>query len=433
MVVLWSYWLSIIIVYYFRFGEKLRYSGVVKLLRLFKDYKVFTDTYIPPNLINREEKLSRLVDFYRYITESPGEFSRIAVIYGTVRGRSGIGKTTLAKLTAARIAELARRNGFTVKPVYVNVYSMTGVNQILTSITSQLGIRGVKPRGSSPIELMKAILDDSIMRNYYILLIIDEIQSILRRRGFSEEQLIYLFFRYTEIFEGIVDSYRIYPLLVVFDMIEWGKMPGQLRSMVGLEVGLQPYKSYELYDILYDRIERGLVDPTRFPPALVEMISDYLGYDKSGEGNARTAISVSRQAVETAEARGDDAVREEYVREALSMVGTFKVSEYSVESLGLHQKILLYALTLLSLKTEGDWVTMGVLEDEYKTVCEWLNEKPRVHSQIFEYIRELSFKGLVQTSLSGRGMRGRTTLIRISPDIPVNPLKMLLEKELNMA
>ena len=402
-------------------------------MRLFKDYKVFTDSYIPPNLVNREEKLTRLVEFYKYMTESPGEFSRIAVIYGTVRGRSGIGKTTLAKLTAKRISELATRNGYRIRPVYVNVYSMTGVNQILTSIINQLGIKGVKPRGSSPIELMKAILDDALSKDYYIMLIIDEIQSILKRRGFNEEQLIYLFFRYTEIFEGVVDSYRIYPLLVVFDMIEWGKMPGQLRSMVGLEVGLQPYKSYELYDILYDRIERGLIDSARFPPALVEMITDYLGYDKSGEGNARTAINVARQAVETAETSGDNVIREEYVREALSMVGTFKISEYSVESLGLHQKILLYALSLLSLKTEGDWVTMGLLEEEYKTVCEWLDEKPRVHSQLFEYVKELSFKGLIQTSLSGKGMRGRTTLIRISPDIPVNPLKMLLEKELHLA
>ena len=400
---------------------------------LFKDYKVFTESYIPPNLVNREEKLSKLVDYYKYITESPGSFSRIAVIYGTVRGRSGIGKTTLARLAALRVSEMARRNGYNVKPVYVNVYSMTGVNQILSSIIGQLGIRGVKPRGSSPIELMKAILDDAYRNDYYIILIIDEIQSILRRRGFSEEQLVYLFFRYNEVFSGLLDSYRIYPMLVVFDMIEWGKMPGQIRSMVGLEIGLQPYSSYELYDILYDRIERGLLEPSRFPSSLIEMIAEYLGYDRSGEGNARTAINVARQSVEAAEARGDDVVKEEYVREALSMVGTFKVSEYSVESLGLHQKILLYALTLLALRNEGDWITMGLLEDEYRSVCEWLGEKPRVHSQIFEYVKELSFKGIIQTTLSGKGMRGRTTLVRVSPDIPVNPLKMLLEKELKLA
>ncbi len=400
---------------------------------LFKDYKVFTESYIPSNLINREEKLSKLVDYYKYITESPGSFSRIAVIYGTVRGRSGIGKTTLARLAALRVSEMARRNGYNVKPVYVNVYSMTGVNQILSSIIGQLGIRGVKPRGSSPIELMKAILDDAYRKDYYIILIVDEIQSILRRRGFSEEQLVYLFFRYNEVFSGLLDSYRIYPMLVVFDMIEWGKMPGQIRSMVGLEIGLQPYSSYELYDILYDRIERGLLEPSRFPSSLIEMIAEYLGYDRSGEGNARTAINVARQSVEAAEARGDDVVKEEYVREALSMVGTFKVSEYSVESLGLHQKILLYALTLLALRNEGDWITMGLLEDEYRSVCEWLGEKPRVHSQIFEYVKELSFKGIIQTTLSGKGMRGRTTLVRVSPDIPVNPLKMLLEKELKLA
>jgi len=402
-------------------------------LGLFKDYKVFTESYIPSNLINREEKLSKLVDYYKYITESPGSFSRIAVVYGTVRGRSGIGKTTLARLAALRVSEMARRNGYNVKPVYVNVYSMTGVNQILSSIIGQLGIRGVKPRGSSPIELMKAILDDAYRKDYYIILIVDEIQSILRRRGFSEEQLVYLFFRYNEVFSGLLDSYRIYPMLVVFDMIEWGKMPGQIRSMVGLEIGLQPYSSYELYDILYDRIERGLLEPSRFPSSLIEMIAEYLGYDRSGEGNARTAINVARQSVEAAEARGDDVVKEEYVREALSMVGTFKVSEYSVESLGLHQKILLYALTLLALRNEGDWITMGLLEDEYRSVCEWLGEKPRVHSQIFEYVKELSFKGIIQTTLSGKGMRGRTTLVRVSPDIPVNPLKMLLEKELKLA
>lgn len=57
---------------------------------------------------------------------------------------------------------------------------------------------------------------------------------------------------------------------------------------------------------------------------------------------------------------------------------------------------------------------MGEVEKEYKVVCEEFNEKPRAHTQTWKYLKNLSQVGLVSTKVSGKGQRGKTTLIGLS-------------------
>nr|MCG2909603.1 cell division control protein Cdc6 [Stygiolobus sp.] len=81
-------------------------------------------------------------------------------------------------------------------------------------------------------------------------------------------------------------------------------------------------------------------------------------------------------------------------------------------------------------RREGlDFFPMGKVEEEYRYISKTLGEEPRRHTQVFENIRKLKLMGLINTRQSGKGMRGRTTLISLP--IPIsNELEELIDKEI---
>jgi len=61
---------------------------------------------------------------------------------------------------------------------------------------------------------------------------------------------------------------------------------------------------------------------------------------------------------------------------------------------------------------------MGEVEEMYKLVCEEYNEKPLAHTQFWKYIRNLDSCGMITTKISGKGVRGKTTLIGLTAPSP---------------
>lgn len=77
----------------------------------------------------------------------------------------------------------------------------------------------------------------------------------------------------------------------------------------------------------------------------------------------------------------------------------------------LHQLLIIKALIQLVKRNRNEEVQMGTLENEYQKLCIDFGEEPRKHTQIYENIRRLRQYGVLNTRQSGKGMRGRTTLI----------------------
>ncbi|MEM3847975.1 MAG: cell division control protein Cdc6, partial [Metallosphaera sp.] len=81
------------------------------------------------------------------------------------------------------------------------------------------------------------------------------------------------------------------------------------------------------------------------------------------------------------------------------------------------------------LKTSS--IQIGRLEKEYRDLCQELGEEPRRHTQVYEYVKRMKLMGILETQQSGRGMRGRTTLISFS--VPISQdLESLIIKNLRM-
>ena len=86
------------------------------------------------------------------------------------------------------------------------------------------------------------------------------------------------------------------------------------------------------------------------------------------------------------------------------------------------------AISALLKKGDSTSVTIGEVEKSYSALCEDMNVAAYHHNQVWSDINELSRKGIIETQLSGKGMRGRTTMIGLSL-VSAKELMGELEKE----
>ncbi|MEB3773485.1 MAG: AAA family ATPase [Desulfurococcales archaeon] len=396
--------------------------------RIFKDPKWLDEGQIPPTLRVRRREAEMLIRRYLNRFYSGAAASDITLIYGSI-GRVGIGKTTLGRFVGKAVEDSVGRYGVKAKYIYINVFAAPSIHQILALLAMQVGLR-INVRGITAIEALRAIVDHLERRNMYALVVLDEFQSLLLSSKSSWDDL-YLLLRVHEEVPTRDGLNRIFFLLIASDIrilsLMKDRIP-QVESQIGFKIHLKPYTPEELYEILEQRAELAL-KPTAWQPYLLEMIADSFGYRESesrGDGNARKAITSLRMAAERAEAEDSYMITENHIRWAISenMAGYIPVTE--LRALSFHELLLLLALSKEVLY-RGGYVTTGELTKRYQEIAEHYNERPRGHSQLNVYIRNLSNLGFIEARGSGKGIRGRTTLLRISPEIPVDRLVEVLE------
>jgi cell division control protein 6 len=393
--------------------------------RIFKDRFVFDESYRPRRLLVRDREASLLISRYMAKLDEMAGFTDVSLIYGSI-GRVGIGKTTVATYVGRSLEELAGRRGVNFKHVYINTFGAPSLHQILSVIVDQLGMN-ISVRGSSAIEVLKAVVDHAYLRDMFILLVLDEFQSLLLSPKISEDDL-YLLMRVYEEIPSRDGVNRISYLLVASDFRVTAYMREripQVESQIGFRMHLKPYTSDELKVILRQRAEEGLVEGV-WDDYHIELISEYFGEDRGGDGSARKAILTLRMAAELAEAEGSSIIREDHVRRALSENALAYIPLDELRALSTHELLVMLALTSLVME-KGGWATTGELMDRYEEIARYYGEQPRGHTQFHTYIKNLTTMGLMDVRPSGKGVRGRTSIIRLSPEIPADRMREVLE------
>jgi cell division control protein 6 len=199
---------------------------------------------------------------------------------------------------------------------------------------------------------------------------------------------------------------------------------------------LKPYTSDQLFTILKYRAEQafyeGVVDDE-----ILKFIADYEGSDRGGGGNARNALEILLKAGDLAEQEGSNRIKIEHVRKAIMSTSRELISVADALLYSpLHELIILWAVIRLLRRTGKTHVRMGEVEKEYILLCETLGEQPRRHTQVYEYVMNLKKAGIIDARASGKGQRGRTTLISIpyGPlDIFENYVQDLIEKRMKVS
>ncbi|GAB6147923.1 Cdc6/Cdc18 family protein [Stetteria hydrogenophila] len=399
--------------------------------RIIKNFDVFEDTYLPPDLPHREREVNLLLSNYVRKLLQGSTFSDISVIYGTT-GRVGIGKTTLARYVGRTLEEIGRREGVKVRYVHVNVFGMPSLNAILSQVIVKLipSFRDDVLRGYSPVELLKLLVNYVYERNMYLLIALDEFQNLLASDKITD---LYMLFRiYEEIpSEG---SDRVSILLVAYDHIALSlmkkKLP-QVESQLNLRIKLDGYTSYELEKILEQRVELGFNDPNSIDPYLLSLIAGSIGVDRGRDGSARRAIKALYKAALYAENEGKSVIEEEDVRRALADLSPYRLTMQDLASLNLHELLILKAIADLILRTGKGWVTTDEIYGAYSNLAEEVGDRPRRKSQFHEYLNKLVAVGLIEKKPAGIAGRGRLQEIRLVGEIPSRNLIELIDYVVN--
>lgn len=389
---------------------------------VFEKNNVLNPDYIPKNLPHREKQVRELSINFRDILATPGS-SSIRVV---ISGKTGTGKTVTTKKFGELFTQVGKEKGIRIVYLHINCHRQRTLYLILMEIARQLNLQ-IPNRGLSSQETFKLIYDYLEKRNIQLIITLDEFDYFIST---SPVEDIYFLVRVYDELNVIVK--RIHYIFIVREMSSLSGLDKSIKDHILKNIiDFPPYVSSELYDILTDRI----INEKAFREGAVEedavkFIADIYGADKGGSGNARLAIETLELAGKIADSDGSLLVTVDHAKKANSKINPeLSIIIDTIKDLDLHHLLVIKAVIDLHKREKADFFSMGTVEEQYNLVAKELGESPRRHTQLFEYIRRLKLMGLITTRQSGKGMRGRTTLISLSIPLSVE-LDGLITKEI---
>ena len=385
---------------------------------VFKDESKLDINYVPPRLPHRRLQLDLLNQFFRSLVESPGKMAQRVLI----TGRIGTGKTVLSQHFGLQITKDAKEKGINLQCVHVNCRECKGSLFLVLQRTISKFHPHFPKRGYSAEEILHVLVQILDEQNSYLILTLDELDALIRNEG--SEPLYNL----TRIQEDRPNAPRRLSLICILREIEClGSLDPSTRSTLQHNViHLAEYSRSQLLDILSDRVNLafriGAVSG-----GVLDLIAELAS---SEGGDARYGIELLWRAGKYADVSQLAEVSAECVRMAASSVYP-TVSKDVLSSLGLHEKLFLLGVARRFKLTGTVHMSIGEAEESYAIVCEEYGQRKLGHTQVWNYVKELSAVGIIESRLSGVGQRGKTTIISLSR-VPASDLERELMKALSV-
>lgn len=362
---------------------------------MFRDRNLLRHDYMPANLPHREEQIKRLGSVLAPALSK----ERVSNLFAY--GKTGTGKTIVAKFVLERLQKKARDHGRAVDTSYVNC-RIAGTNyRVIADLCRALG-QEVPFTGLAVGELIDRLRDGLQSRGSAFLVVLDEIDALVKRS--EDDSILYELTRINERLEGgWIGVIGISNDLHFKDFLD----PRVLSSLGEEELVFKPYSSEELYDILRVRAEQafqvGVLDDgaLRLCAALA-----------AGEhGDARRALDLLRVSGEIGERNRENRIVESHVRMAQQKVEHDRVTEV-LSSLPLHSRILLISVSHLESARKESSVTGDVYE-VYRELCAAAAVEPLTQRRVSGLLNELDIMGIVNARVVSFGRYGRTKKIRL--------------------
>ncbi len=383
------------------FDEILAGKGV------FLDKSVLSPHYVPEILLYREDEIRKIMLAIAPVLQ--GMKAKNLFIYGL----TGTGKTCSVKQVLSKLKEKADPRVFTV---YMNCRVYDTRYKVLQKVITEFKPHFAKTGHSFSI-LYEEMLDwiensKSDLKGRHLVVILDEIDMVS-----DLDSLVYTLVRANDDLTGGSVS-----LIGISNKVNFKQKldPRSKSALCEEEIVFQPYNAVQLKGILGQRaqsaFEKGIIEENAIN--LASAIA-------AGEnGDARYAFLLLLRAGELVESRPDGSRRisDKDVEEARKLADEDKAFEV-ISTLPQHQQLLLYSLAGLSedvqykrlVEDGGDKLYFsGEVYERYASLAKRLGHVPRTSRWYREYLNELEMLGLVNMVSSGKGVRGHTTLIKLS-------------------
>jgi len=383
---------------------------------VFLDRNVLSPHYIPDTLPHREKEIEKIMKIL-----APALREKIPhnlFIYG----KTGTGKSSCSKHVIDKLLQAKEKYNTNIDCIYINCRILNTKYQILLKCAEYCTSKEVL-LGFPFSVLFDKLLDYVKTKKTFFFVVLDEIDKVK-----NLDDLIYSLTRANDQLEqGHISVIGITNNVNFKQKLD----PRSRSSLCEEEMVFPPYNAVQLQAILKQRTKLG------FKKNLVENSAINLASALAAQesGDARYALRLLLKAGEIVD---DESLKKITDREVgLARKGVEEEIVYEIIStLPEHQKIVLYSIAVLTTES-GKYARLDGIADEtilfsgevyerYERICKELEKSSRSARWCRQYINDLEMLGLITTTISGKGIRGNTTLIRLA--FPAQKVKKVIEK-----
>jgi len=373
------------------------FNNAIGSKTLIKNRKTLTIDYVPERLPFRDNESTVIAQTLSVILRG-GRPSNLLIF-----GKPGTGKTAVVKNVIERLKNKADNLGMQITVPFMNAKTANTSYKILYEIAEMMGINKEEKKlqvhftGLSLGEATDRILEYIRRKNLRVVLVIDEIDSLVEKNG---DDILYNFTRANE----RISAEQFISLIGISNSLTFkDKLDPRVRSSLSEEeMVFNPYTIEQLKDILTDRCKLAFTEHA-IPIAAINLCAAMAGRET---GDARKAIDLLRVAAEIAEREGSSTVNELHIRLAQQKID--RDTNYEIlKNSTTHTKILI--LAIINSKNGNT----GEIYDAYSSLCVRLEQEPLTQRRITQIISELDLLGLVTTNIVNLGRYGRSQRIKL--------------------
>jgi archaeal cell division control protein 6 len=370
------------------------FEKFVNEARLFKDREVLRHDYLPDKLPHREAQIRALGQVVAPVLKE----ARCSNIF--IYGKTGTGKTAVAKFVLSHLEIKAKEYGAPVKFCFVNCRMIGSEYRIFASLSQSLGL-SIPFTGLSVGEVFDRFRTELDSARTIFIVVLDEIDALIKDRGDS------LLYELTRINEALSKS-KVAIIGISNDLkLKEFLDPRVFSSLSEEEMVFRPYDAAELRNILLERSKLSFYDGCLSEGAL----SVCSALAAAEHGDARRALDLLRVAGEVAERNSSKIITEEHIRDAEKHIEHNRVVE-ALKNLTIHSKLVLLSVYHLN-KVGSSSGTTGEIYDVYNELCGQIGMNLLTQRRLGSLINELDVMGLLNSKVVSMGRYGRTKKIRL--------------------
>ncbi|MGN6629338.1 MAG: Cdc6/Cdc18 family protein [Candidatus Nitrosocosmicus sp.] len=367
-------------------------------INLIKNRKTLTIDYVPEKLPFRDEESKTIAQVLSVVLKN-GKPSNLLVF-----GKPGTGKTAVVKNVINRLKKKSTEHGIEITVTIVNAKTANTSYKVLYDIAEDMGINKIDKKlkvhftGLSMGEATVRILEYIKKKNLHVILVIDEIDSLVDRNG---DDILYSFTRANErlLESGFVSLIGISNSLTFKDKLD----PRVRSSLSEEELIFNPYTVLQLREILNERSQLAFNDGA-ISQSSINLCAAVAGKEN---GDARKAIDLLRVAAEIAERERATMVIEKHIREAQEKIEKDTNLEV-IKNSTTHTKLVVLSILKSQTGMTGD------VYDIYISLCKTIEQEVLTQRRITQIISELDQLGLITSNVVSHGRYGRSQIIKIA-------------------
>ena len=386
------------------------FDSAIKNKNIIKNRQVLTIDYVPDKLLFRTKESTAIAQSLSVILKK-GRPSNLLIF-----GKPGTGKTAVVKNVIEHLYKKTNELDINLRVPFINAKNSNTPYKILYEIAELLGINKegktqVYFTGLSMSEATDRILDFIKRTSIKVVIVIDEIDSLVNRKG---DDILYNFTRANE----RISSDQFISLIGISNSLTFkDKLDPRVKSSLSEEeLVFNPYTIEQLKQILIDRCKLAFYDNV-IPIGVINLCAAIAGRET---GDARKAIDLLRVAGEIAERSMTMKISEDHIRSAQQKIDSDTNYEILTNST-LHTKLVILSIIKSKNGSTGEIYTI------YQYLCSKIQQEPLTQRRMTQIVGELDQLGLITTNIVSQGRYGRTQRIKLH--IHISSVKQAIKND----